>query len=60
MNTNRLTPAILMSLLFSFGLLAGCDDNDPIENMGDHVEELGDDIQESANDARREIDDATD
>lgn len=53
MKTYKLIPALSLSLLMSLGLLSGCDNNDPIDDMGDK-------LQESADDAGRAIEDATD
>ncbi|MDF1645307.1 MAG: hypothetical protein P1U80_14130 [Pseudomonadales bacterium] len=71
MNLNKLLPAAFLGLLLSLGLLAGCEDDSPAENLSENVEEFGDDVEdfsddmqgkaeEGANDARRAIDDATD
>tara|TARA_R110002124_G_scaffold183145_1_gene350521 strand:- start:9977 stop:10159 length:183 start_codon:yes stop_codon:yes gene_type:complete len=60
MKTNRLIPTLFFGLLLSLGLLVGCEDNDPVEDLGDNVEEFGEDLQEAADDTRRKIEDATD
>lgn len=60
MNRYRFIPTMLLGMLLSLGLLTGCEDNEPVEDLGENIEELSDGVQETANDARREIDDATD
>jgi|TARA_R110002050_G_scaffold283970_1_gene432917 hypothetical protein len=60
MKTNKILPVVSLSFLLSLGLLAGCEDDSPAENLGENVEELGEDVQEGANDAGRSIEDAMD
>lgn len=57
---DRLIPVILLGLIMSLGLLTGCENNDPVEDLGENIEELGDDVQEGANDTIRTIEDAAD
>lgn len=60
MNTNKLLPTVVLSLLLSLGWLTGCEEDSPAEKRGEHIEELGEDVQEGANDARRSLEDAAD
>lgn len=60
MNTNRFLPTVFFSLLLSLGLLTGCENDSPAENLGENFEELGEDVEEGVNDARRGIEDAAD
>ena len=60
MKNHTLILKILLGLLLSIGLLAGCEDNNPVEEAGDKIEDIGDDAQEAVNDTRRELEDATD
>ena len=60
MSTNKYLPTMLLGLLLSLGLVAGCEDDSPVENLGENIEELGDDVEEGANDAQRSIEDAAD
>lgn len=60
MKQTTLIPKFVWVLLIVTGLLAGCDDNNPVEETGDKIEEIGDEAQEAVNDTRRELEDATD
>ena len=60
MKIYSLIPKILLGLLLSIGLLAGCEDKNAIEKTGDKIEELGGDAQEVVDDTRRKLEDATD
>ena len=60
MKTNKILPVVSLSLLLSLGLMTGCEDDSPTENLGENIEELGEDVQEGANDAGRSIEDAMD
>ena len=60
MNSNRTFLTLIAGLFLSLAILAGCEDDSPMEEIGDGFEEMGDGIEEAANDAQREIEDATD
>ncbi|MDF1832068.1 MAG: hypothetical protein P1U52_06920 [Porticoccaceae bacterium] len=60
MKSKNILFVITLSLLLPLGLLTGCEDDSPAENLGENIEELGEDVQEGANDAGRSIEDAMD